>query len=84
MKTLMDEERLKDFERSLEKINNVVIEDLSKLWIEYDRQTDTLYLYFGKEEAEESLMLENDIIVLLRNKKLIGLIINDFGSRYLS
>jgi uncharacterized protein YuzE len=75
------EERLREFERSMRR--SLKIEDINNMWIEYDRQTDTLYIYFGKEEAEESFMLEDNIIVLVKDDKLLGVIINDFSSRYM-
>jgi uncharacterized protein YuzE len=74
--------RLEEFERAKE-AKNLIIENIGDLWIEYDKQTDTLYIYFGKEEANENIMLENDIIILKSGNKLLGIVINNFSSRYL-
>lgn len=32
----------------MEGLRNLVVEDLSRLWIEYDRNTDTLYITSGR------------------------------------
>lgn len=58
-----------------QQIKNVII-DLSKLEkaiIIYDQLTDTLHINLVDEEAEETLLLENGIIVKIRNGSLIGL-----------
>ncbi len=77
------EGRLKEYEESLRRLSSLKIENINDMWIEYDKQMDILYIYFGKEEAEESLMLENDVIVLINKDKLIGIIINNFAQKYL-
>lgn len=54
---------------------NVFI-DLSKLEkavIIYDQLTDTLHINLADEEAEETLLLENGIIVKIKNGSLVGL-----------
>ncbi|MGC9071979.1 MAG: DUF2283 domain-containing protein [Acidilobus sp.] len=59
----------------------LVIEDPGSIWVEYDKQSDTLYIGFGKEEAEESLLLENGIIVNYKGDKLLSLIIQGLSER---
>ncbi len=77
------EKRLKEYEESIKRAGNLRVKNIKKIWIEYDKQTDILYIYFGKEEAEESLMLENDIIVLVNKDELVGIVVNNFGQKYI-
>lgn len=53
----------------------LVIEDVQGLWVEYDKQSDTLYIGFGKGEAEESALLENGVIVNYSGDKVISIVI---------
>lgn len=73
--------RLEEYERSLDKLRELKIRNISELWIEYDRQNDILYISFGREEADESIMLDEDIVVLIRGETLVGIVINNFSQR---
>ena len=73
--------RLEEYSSSLEKLRNLRVADINELWIEYDRQSDTLYIGFGKEEADESIMVSDDITVLLKGDMLVGVIVSNFSSR---
>ncbi|ABM81015.1 DUF2283 domain-containing protein [Hyperthermus butylicus] len=59
------------------------VEDIERLWIEYDRQTDTLYIYFAdkNEEPEEALLVGEDIIVGVKGDKLLSITVNEFSRR---
>jgi uncharacterized protein YuzE len=46
---------------------------LEKATIVYDQLTDTLHINLSEEEAEETILLENGIVVRVKNDKLIGL-----------
>jgi uncharacterized protein YuzE len=45
----------------------------SKLWIDYDREADVLYVNFGKPQKADDSYQEDGIIHRKKNKKLIGL-----------
>ncbi len=75
------EERARDYEEGMRRARRVVVEDLEKLWIEYDKHNDILYINFGLEDADESIMLDNDVIIRLREGKLVGIVINEFSKR---
>lgn len=50
--------------------------DLQKLenaTIIYDETTDTLYVNMDEEEADEVIMLENNVIVRIKRDTVIGL-----------
>lgn len=73
--------RLEEYEKSLDKLRELKIRNINELWIEYDRQNDILYISFGREEADESIMLDEDIVVLIRGETLVGIVINNFSQR---
>ena len=63
------------------RLGSVRVSRLSELWIEYDRQTDTLYINFGKGEPDETIMIDNDVIIGLEGDELVSIIIQDFSRR---
>lgn len=75
------EDRIREYEEAREKLGNLKVGDLRKLWIEYDKQNDILYIVLGDEEPDESMMLDEDIIVSLKGDKLVGLSIYNFSKR---
>ena len=75
------EERLRDYEEGMARARRLVVEDIDKLWIEYDKHNDILYINFGTEEADESVMIDDDVIVRMREGKLVGIVINNFSRR---
>ncbi|MEB3816991.1 MAG: DUF2283 domain-containing protein [Desulfurococcales archaeon] len=74
-------DRFEEFEASMEKTRKLCIEDIDKLWIEYDRHNDILYINFGREEADESIMVEDDVIVRLKEGKLVGIVVSNFSKK---
>ncbi len=57
------------------------LEKLSKAIVRYDEATDTLYLVLSDEEPDETLLLENDIVVRIRGNEVIGITIRGISSR---
>ncbi len=59
------------------------IGNLDKIWFEYDSQNDILYINFGLdiEEADESFLTDDNIVIRLRNGKVIGITVFDFMRR---
>ena len=78
---LNGEERAREFEEAQEKLGSLRVGDLRKMWIEYDKQNDILYIVFGDEEPDESIMIDDDIIVSLKGDKLVGLSIYNFSKK---
>ncbi|MCE4613736.1 MAG: DUF2283 domain-containing protein [Desulfurococcales archaeon] len=70
-------ERLREYERAVESARRAIV-DVSGLWLEYDRQNDILYINFGKEEAEESVMVDDDIVAGLKGGRLTSISIFNF------
>jgi len=61
----------------------LTIADVEHIWLEYDRQNDILYINFGYdvEDADESFLTENDIVVRIKNGKVVSLTVFDFSKR---
>ncbi|MEB3780506.1 MAG: DUF2283 domain-containing protein [Desulfurococcales archaeon] len=71
-------DRLEEFERAMEKVKELSIGDIKELWIDYDKHNDILYIGFGREEAEESIMVDDDIVVGLKGRNVVGITIFSF------
>lgn len=59
-----------------------IVEDPEKVWFEYDRQSDTLYIHMGsEEEPEETILVGEDIIIAVKNNRIISLTVLNFTRR---
>ena len=75
-------EEARDYEAEIkERIRDLKIGDVSSMWIDYDKQNDILYIGFGREEAEESILLDDDIVVAIRGDRIVGITVMDFARR---
>ncbi|MEB3806182.1 MAG: DUF2283 domain-containing protein [Desulfurococcales archaeon] len=77
----MAEDRFREYEEALARVSELKISDLRKLWIEYDKQNDILYFVFSDEEPDESIMIEDDIIVSLKGNRLVSISVYNFSKR---
>jgi len=75
------EDRLRDYEEAMNRINWLRLGDIRQMWIEYDKQNDILYIGFGREDAEESIMVDDDIVVGISGEKVIGITIFNFSRK---
>ncbi len=60
------------------------IGDLDKIWMEYDRQNDILYINFGydiEDADEEFLSGDGDIVVRIKAGRVVSLMIMNFSSK---
>jgi uncharacterized protein YuzE len=57
------------------------IHDIERMWLEYDENTDTLYIYFADKsvEPEEAILVGDNIIVGLRGDEIVSITVNDFS-----
>lgn len=54
----------------------------SRFWVDYDRETDVLYISLQRpQKATDSKMLDNGILLRYRNKKIVGITILDISKR---
>ena len=67
----------------MKKTANLPVADIEKIWFDYDKQNDILYINFGYdiEDADESIMTENDIVIRIKNNKIAGITVFDFSKR---
>jgi len=63
--------------------NDLVLGDLENIWFEYDKQNDILYINFGYdvEDADESILTNNNIVVRIKNRRVVSLTVFDFSKR---
>ncbi len=61
----------------------LLIGDVEKIWFEYDRQNDILYINFGLdiEDADESFLTEDNVVVRIKNGRVVSLTVFDFAKR---
>ncbi len=59
------------------------IADTRNIWFEYDHQNDILYINFGTdlEDADSEILLENDIVLRIKQGKLVSITVFDFSSK---
>lgn len=59
------------------------IADARNIWFEYDHQNDILYINFGTdlEDADSEILLENDIVLRIKQGKLVSITVFDFSSK---
>ena len=67
----------------MEKREELLIGDVEKTWFEYDRQNDILYINFGYdiEDADESIMVEDDVVIRIKNGKVVSITVFDFARK---
>lgn len=70
-------------EKHEEQRKRYIIAEVEKIWFEYDQQNDILYINFGLdvEEADESFLTEDNIVVRIKNNMVVGLTVFDFMKR---
>jgi uncharacterized protein YuzE len=53
-----------------------------KIWFDYDREADVLYINFKKpQRATDSEMLENGVLLRYRDAELVGITIMEASKR---
>lgn len=57
------------------------LDELEQALVQYDESSDTLYIILSDEEADEVLLLENNIVVRAKNGRIIGLTVLELSRR---
>ncbi len=59
------------------------IGDLDKIWLEYDKQNDILYINFGYdiEDADEEFLSGEDIVVRIKEGRVVSLMVMNFSEK---
>ncbi len=78
----MGEERLREHEEAMERVKELVVRNIENLWIEYDKHNDILYINFSREEPDESILVDEDVTVSIRDgRELVSITIMNFSRR---
>lgn len=65
-----------DLNRALTFVPQVLQLNQKNIWLSYDEEADVLYINFKKpSHADDSELLDNDVIVRYENNELIGMTI---------
>ncbi|MEK6871458.1 MAG: DUF2283 domain-containing protein [Nanoarchaeota archaeon] len=59
----------------LEKIIPEFLDIDKKMWIDYDKEADVLYISFEKPQNADDSIMEGNMIINKRNNKIVGLTI---------
>ncbi len=75
-----------ELNRTLKEITRMIPHFLNfpetKMWIDYDREADVIYINFKKpQRATDSEMLENGILLRYRDEQLVGITVLDASKR---
>ncbi len=57
------------------------LDELEQALVQYDESSDTLYINLSDEEADEILLLENNIVVRAKDGRVIGLTVLELSRR---
>ncbi len=57
------------------------LDELERAFVQYDESSDTLYINLSDEEADEVLLLENNIVVRVKGGRVIGLTVLELSRR---
>jgi len=76
------EERLREHEDAMERVRELVVKGVEDLWIEYDKHNDILYINFSREEPDESILVDDDITVSIKDgRELVSITIMNFSRK---
>ena len=69
----MPEERTKEYR----------LASIDRIWFEYDKQNDILYINFGLdvEDADEEFLTDDNIVVRIKNGRVVSLTVFEFSKR---
>ncbi len=83
METVTVKDKTEDFmKRCLTMTSDIVQLPIERMWIDYDREADVLYISFRKpQRAKETIESEDDILIRKDGKKIVGLTILHASTR---
>uniref|UniRef100_A0A7J3ZJQ4 DUF2283 domain-containing protein n=1 Tax=Fervidicoccus fontis TaxID=683846 RepID=A0A7J3ZJQ4_9CREN len=57
--------------------------NIGHVWFDYDSQNDILYVNFGdgEEEAEEEVLVDSDVVVRIKQDRMLGLMVLEFSKK---
>lgn len=75
-----------NIDKTLKEVNELVSHFIkmpeTKMWIDYDKEADVLYLSFKRpQHATDSEMLENGILLRYKEEELVGITVLNASKR---
>jgi len=72
----------KTLEEVYELVSHFVILPETKMWIDYDREADLLYINFKRpQRATDSEMLDNGVLLRYKGGELVGITVLEASKR---
>jgi len=59
----------------------ISLDDIEKAIVLYDESLDTLYIEVPQTDAEEAILLENDIGIRIKGNRVVGIIVYNVSKR---
>jgi uncharacterized protein YuzE len=83
MATVTLTDKTQDFiKRCLTMASDIINLPFERMWIDYDREADVLYLSFRKpQRAKETIETDDDILIRKDGKEIVGLTILHASTR---
>ena len=83
MATIILENEAEDFvERCLTMASDIIHLPIERMWIDYDKEADVLYLSFRKpQRAKDTIETDNDILIRKDGEEIVGLTILHASTR---
>lgn len=72
--------KIKEFDKSI--IPYLLKIHEHSYWVDYDDETDTLYISFRKPQCADDSVMEEDFIYHYANKKLVGITVLNARKSY--
>lgn len=75
-----------NIDKTLEEVNELVSHFVkmpeTKMWVDYDKEADVLYISFKRpQHATDSEMLENGILLRYKGEELVGITVLNASKR---
>jgi len=77
MATIVTENKTNDFvKHCLDMASEIINLPIERMWLDYDREADVLYLSFRKpQRAKKTIETDDDILIRKDGKEIVGLTI---------
>lgn len=76
----MEQQIIQSTKPAIHDLINLAVASRSKLWVDYDKEADVLYISFGKPQKAEDATHEHNIIKRTSKGKIVGITILNASS----
>jgi uncharacterized protein YuzE len=79
---MAETEITKTINEIIEMVSHLIQLPETKMWIDYDKECDTLYISFKRpQKATDTEMIDNGILLRYRDDQLVGVTVLDASKR---